>query len=242
MRGDEAKAKCPDIILVSVPEARGKADLTKYREAGGEVIQVSNGSKVCLQRNAAIVIDLKVFKKFDGAIVERASVDEAYIDLTQIVEERLLQLAEKSVTSDHLSNTHLAGKHDLKTWLDSIYREARSDDIRLAVGAMIVEEMRARVFDETQFRCSAGIAHNKMLGKLACGINKPNKQTILSHQHLQDVFSNLKLTKLRGLGGKLGDSVVQELHCETVGQLGQISLQDIRKKFDEKTSQVRLEQ
>lgn len=29
MRGDEAKEKCPEIVLVSVPTVRGKADLTK---------------------------------------------------------------------------------------------------------------------------------------------------------------------------------------------------------------------
>lgn len=30
MRGDEAKQKCPGIVLVKVPQLRGKADLTKY--------------------------------------------------------------------------------------------------------------------------------------------------------------------------------------------------------------------
>ena len=30
MRGDEAMKKCPDIKLVSVPEVRGKADLTRF--------------------------------------------------------------------------------------------------------------------------------------------------------------------------------------------------------------------
>ena len=29
MRGDEAKEKCPDIVLVSVPSLRGKADGSK---------------------------------------------------------------------------------------------------------------------------------------------------------------------------------------------------------------------
>ena len=40
LRGDEAKQKCPDIIIFNVPEKRGKADLTKYRLAGAEVINV----------------------------------------------------------------------------------------------------------------------------------------------------------------------------------------------------------
>ena len=64
MRGDKAKEKCPEITLVRVPEARGKANLTLYREAGAEVIAVL--SRFCDH-------------------CERASVDEAYLDLTENV-------------------------------------------------------------------------------------------------------------------------------------------------------------
>lgn len=39
MRGEEAKAACPDIQLVQVPVARGKADLNTYRTAGSEVVR-----------------------------------------------------------------------------------------------------------------------------------------------------------------------------------------------------------
>ena len=35
-------------------------------------------------------------------------------------------------------------------------------DQRLAVGAMLVEEMRQAVLRQTGFTCSAGIAHNKV--------------------------------------------------------------------------------
>ena len=65
MRGDEAKEKCPDILLPRVPELRGKADLTRYREAGAEVMDV-----------------LQTFTDK----CERASVDEAYLDLTDRVQ------------------------------------------------------------------------------------------------------------------------------------------------------------
>lgn len=37
MRGSEAKEVCPEIQLVQVPVARGKADLSVYRNAGSEV-------------------------------------------------------------------------------------------------------------------------------------------------------------------------------------------------------------
>ena len=65
MRGDEAKEKCPDIILARVPELRGKADLTRYRDACAEVMDI-----------------LQTFTD----VCERASVDEAYLDLTARIE------------------------------------------------------------------------------------------------------------------------------------------------------------
>ena len=64
MRGDDAKEKCPDVNLIYVQENRGKADLTVYREAGAEVI--------------------RVLSTFSDAL-ERASIDEAYIDLTETI-------------------------------------------------------------------------------------------------------------------------------------------------------------
>ena len=44
MREKEAKAACPELICVKVPCLRGKADLTKYRDAGLEVAKGTNHS------------------------------------------------------------------------------------------------------------------------------------------------------------------------------------------------------
>lgn len=76
MRGDEAKKQCPDIQLVKVPNVREKADLTKYREAGKEVATV-------LQRFTHLL--------------ERASVDEAYLDITDAVNKRLKEMNDVSM-------------------------------------------------------------------------------------------------------------------------------------------------
>ena len=130
-----------------VPEGRGKADLTKYRDAGKEVIEVLVGF---------------------GAIVERASIDEAYIDITTLVEERQREIV--TFGESLLPNTFVVG-HDsskevrregVETWLRSNEKDGLSDNTRLAVGAAIMEEMRKAVYDKTGFRCSAGIAHNKV--------------------------------------------------------------------------------
>lgn len=71
MRGDEAKKQCPELELVRVPVVRGKADLSKYRNAGKEVAAV-----------------LQTFTP----LMCRASVDEAYLDITERVENRLADL------------------------------------------------------------------------------------------------------------------------------------------------------
>ena len=61
MTGEEATAKCPQLHLFKVPEKREKADLTRYRQMGTKVIQVL--SQYCDH-------------------IERASVDEAFLELT----------------------------------------------------------------------------------------------------------------------------------------------------------------
>ena len=86
MRGDEAKKKCPDIELVHVPCLRGKADLTKYRDAGREVVDVLCQFSDCVQK---------------------ASVDEAYIDITNTVDNRMKHLSE--IQPSQLASTFVVG-------------------------------------------------------------------------------------------------------------------------------------
>ncbi len=63
----------------------------------------------------------------------------------------------------------------LSEWLCDVYcgSEATVENQRLAVAAQITEEMRAAVYRDTGFRCSAGIGHNKVqnmstTGKVTC--------------------------------------------------------------------------
>lgn len=76
MRGDEAKKQCPELELVRVPVIRGKADLSKYRNAGKQVAAV-----------------LQTFTP----LMTRASVDEAYLDLTERVQNRLADMNKVSL-------------------------------------------------------------------------------------------------------------------------------------------------
>ncbi|XP_052749892.1 DNA polymerase eta isoform X2 [Galleria mellonella] len=220
MRGDEAKEKCPEIQLPSVPCLRGKADITKYREAGKEVA--------------------KVLQRFTP-LLERASIDEAYMDITKPVEERLKTLNINTVNSEMLPNTYALGYDGVDEFIADVhnyggqcmefdYEHAK----RLLVGSVIVSEIRAAVFKETGYKCSAGIAHNKILAKLVCGMNKPDKQTVLPKHSINILYRSLSVKKVKHLGGKFGETVCEVLKISTMAELQTFTEKKLQEKFDEK--------
>ncbi|XP_030627778.1 DNA polymerase eta-like [Chanos chanos] len=234
MKADDAKKLCYDLQVARVRESHGKADLTHYREASVEVIEVMS--------------------RF--AVIERASIDEAYMDLSASVQQRLKNMAELRVEPHLLKATYVQGypqictyeegnagaadkeeqrSQGLQEWLSSLTLSADCAELQLAVGAVIVEEMRAAVERETGFRCSAGISHNKVLAKLACGLNKPNRQTVLPLGSVPQLFSSLPISKIRNLGGKLGASITETLGVENIGDLTQFTKGQLEQHFGEKT-------
>ncbi|XP_077585957.1 DNA polymerase eta [Stigmatopora nigra] len=230
---DDAKKLCPDLRVARVRESHGKADLSPYREASVEVIEVMS--------------------RF--AVVERASIDEAYMDLSEAVRQRLKNAENRVVAPDLLTNTCIQGyplslpeeeaaivdkenqrSRGVQEWLASL-AEHDTAELELAMGALIVEEMRAAVEKHTSFQCSAGISHNKVLAKLACGLNKPNRQTVLPLDSVTELFNTLPISKIRNLGGKLGTSIAEKLQVEFVGELTGFSQAQLGQHFGEKTGQ-----
>ncbi len=161
VKGNEAKKLCPEINLVRVPEKRGKANLENYRRASMDV--------------------MTVLSRF-SSIIERASIDEAFLDITAMVEKRIDGLGFNEVNPNSLPSTHVAGfiasdntetqqkpvnddnDHNRHTFLsDWLIDEGNNTELTLTVGALITLEIRRAVLRETGFTCSAGIAHNKVI-------------------------------------------------------------------------------
>ncbi|KAK1324412.1 hypothetical protein QJS10_CPA01g02312 [Acorus calamus] len=217
MRGDEAKRVCPEIQLVQVPVARDKADLNIYRNAGSEVVSILARKGRC----------------------ERASIDEVYLDLTDAAETMLsenppvaLEAIPEEVLKSHilgLSKNGGSGEVDVKQWL--CRSDADHRDKLLACGAIIVAELRMEVLKETTFTCSAGVAHNKMLAKLASAMYKPGQQTIVPFSSVKDLLASLPVKKMKQLGGKLGSSLQNDLGVNTVGDLLHFSLDKLQELY-----------
>ncbi|KMT06152.1 hypothetical protein BVRB_7g163210 [Beta vulgaris subsp. vulgaris] len=217
MRGDEAKSVCPQIQLVQVPVARGKADLCTYRDAGSEVVSILARKGRC----------------------ERASIDEVYLDLTDAAQSMLAESPPESLAEmdEEALKSHILGlgengtdvKENVKSWLRR--SDADHNDKLLSCGALIVAELRKHVLRETEFTCSAGIAHNKMLAKLASGLNKPAQQTIVPSASVKEFLAPWPIKKMKQLGGKLGDSLQNDLGVNTVGDLLQFSEQKLQERY-----------
>lgn len=117
-----------------------------------------------------------------------------------------IQNLSKNVTPNKKSDNCNLKNEDVQEKMHATY------DIKLLLGASIVNEIREAVKKETGkrmrefsmcafsvevaytkfftlgFECSAGIAHNKILAKLVCGMNKPNKQTVLPVKNVPQLF------------------------------------------------------
>lgn len=82
-------------------------------------------------------------------LLERASVDEAYLDITKEVEKRLEQGLDQ-ISIEKLSNTFVVGC-DIKEFIKNLKEncEISESNIKLAIGGIITEEIRAEVFKQT---------------------------------------------------------------------------------------------
>lgn len=125
MRGDEAKQVCPQIQLVKVPVARGKADLNTYRNAGSEVsrfktllITLYLFLSLYSLRVELMVVVFFSFSNFQVVSVlarkgrcERASIDEVYLDLTDAAETMLAENPPESleVIDEEAVKSHILG-------------------------------------------------------------------------------------------------------------------------------------
>ncbi|KAL7241615.1 hypothetical protein ACSBR1_014251 [Camellia fascicularis] len=207
MRGDESKQVCPQIQLVQVPVARGKADLSIYRNAGSEVVSI-------LARK--VYLDLT---------------DAAEAMLAETPPESLEKIDEEALKSHILSLNEDGSDHkdNVSEWLH--WSDVDHLDKLLACGALIVAELRMQVLKETEFTCSAGIAHNKMLAKLVSGMNKLAQQTVVPFTSIKGLLEHLPIKKMKQLGGQLGSSLQIDLGVNTVGELLQFSEEKLQERY-----------
>lgn len=180
--------------------------------------------------------------------VEKASVDEVFLDLSSqihsILLERYPEISGPAPYDDPTEflprppSTALDWNTDALVDLDTSETEDDDpdwDDIAMLLGSEIVRFVRAAIRERLKYTCSAGIARNKMIAKLGSAHRKPNQQTIVRNRAVQHFMGSFKFTKIRNLGGKLGDEVVAKFATDEVRELLAISIEQLKLKLGDDT-------
>lgn len=188
----DALKVCPNLKLVN------GEDLHSYRTASGKVFLVLQGWR---------------------CPVEKLGMDENFIDVTSLVEEKL-------------KNANL---NDLIV-MGQLYSEPSAEcpcgcHNRLKIASQIANEMRKKIYDELGYTTCAGIAHNKLLAKLICPLHKPNNQTTIFPQHGANYMSTLtSVRSIPSIGSKTMEALISQ-KIISVSDLQEAPLEILKKHF-----------
>jgi DNA polymerase eta len=245
----EAKKLCPDLILQHVATWKEGDEKWAYHEDAAKNIATH---KVSLDpyrlESRRILACIKETLPADIQKVEKASIDEVFMDLSaqvhSIMLERYPELALHPPQDDPTEylplppSTVLDWKSDAVVDLDTEeteYDDPDWDDVAILIGSEIVRTVRAAVFAKLKYTCSGGVSRNKMLAKLGSGHMKPNQQTVIRNRAVQQFLSGFKFTKIRGLGGKLGDQISSAFDTDTVTDLLVVPIEQLKQKLGDET-------
>ncbi len=95
---------------------------------------------------------------------------------------------------------------------------------------ILAQRIRQEVFEETGLTCSAGIAPNKLLAKIASDIKKPNGQFTIAPSEIENFMKDLPVKKIWGVG-KVTQNKLLELGIKTCGELQKLTLSEIQHYF-----------
>uniref|UniRef100_A0A0W0FJ25 DNA polymerase eta n=1 Tax=Moniliophthora roreri TaxID=221103 RepID=A0A0W0FJ25_MONRR len=241
----DAKERCPELMIVHVATYKeGEAEPGYWDKVDSRTHKVS----LDYYRRESVKV-LNMFKEgLPGAEIEKASIDEAFIDFTKPVRQELLRrypyLTSPPSDSPEGLDTPLPPPPAIdwgsfsniipviaKDPEDLEHSKQYDDtapntwhDVGLSIAAEMMNKVRVAIAGTLGYTTSAGIARNKFLAKLAASYKKPYSQTILRNAAIPNYLKPLPFQKIRFLGGKLGEAIAKEYDVSTVGDLLPISL------------------
>lgn len=246
----EAKRLCPDLITQHVATWREGDDKWAYRDDAAANIATDKVSLDSFRLQSRKILALvKDTLPAELQKVEKASIDEVFLDLSAQIHSILLQrfpeLAYPPPYDDPTEKLPLPSVAALDWQTDALVDldeeeeiiDPDWDDVAIFIGSEIVRDVRAKIRQELGYTCSAGVASNKLLSKLGSAFKKPNKQTVVRNRAASSFMSGFKVTKLRNLGGKLGEQVVSTFNTENVTELLNVPLATMKGKLGDDTGQ-----
>ena len=94
----------------------------------------------------------------------------------------------------------------------------------------LATSIRKDISKKRNLTCSAGIASNKMLAKIASDWRKPNDQFEVKDNEIENFLKNLPVEKIWGVGGKASEKL-SALEIRTCQDLQQLDISELHKLF-----------
>lgn len=252
-----ARQKCPNIIIAHAAVFKKGDSYWSYIRG----LPDRSVHKVLLdpyRRESRKIMN--IFREYCD-LVEKASVDECFLDFGRMIYYTLLQLFPD--LGDEVENINSNLPSIPSTLPDSLYwvgeiiksedevprnsdndhdikandpRIRDWDDVCMLIGSQLLYEVRQQVFEELGYTTSGGLGKNKIIAKIAGGFLKPDNQTIIRTCLINNFLKNFQLIDFNGMGGKTGDVIMQRLEVPPdVNSISFIrnnfSLEDIQKEF-----------
>lgn len=145
----ECLAKCPDLVSVHVPTLSKEDPVPRYREQND--YDQHKISLITYRKASAEIM------KIIGSIcknIEAASIDEAFIDVTEMVEDKLSEMGIHANPKVDWSGILMIGDNPGITF--------DLDDMKLRIACDISTQIRSEIYDRLGYTSSCGIAHNKV--------------------------------------------------------------------------------
>ena len=160
-------------------------------------------------------------------ILEKASVDELYLDVTKICYDFSIKQVWKDV-KDNQENDHINQPSTSSPSIEEMSQNEtvfyasdklpfthtrhsqheKDPDIQaLHRGCIIARGIRKAVYDKLGFTLSAGVSTSKLVAKLGASYGKPNGQAVVLPDAIHHLMENTPIRKARNLGGKIGKEV-----------------------------------
>jgi DNA polymerase-4 len=122
--------------------------------------------------------------------------------------------------------------------LDEAFLDVTGSRALFGEPAVIARAIKDRIRERTGLTASVGVAHNKLLAKIASDLNKPDGLCVIAPEDVARMLDPLPIRRLSGIGAKTA-ARLEECGLHTLGQLRAASDSVLWPLFGRYTARVR---
>jgi DNA polymerase IV (archaeal DinB-like DNA polymerase) len=100
---------------------------------------------------------------------------------------------------------------------------------------IFANSLQKNIKDQVNMTCSIGVGPNKLISKIASGINKPNGITVVSREDAKNFISNRKIEDIPGVGPKTAKKL-ESLGIDSISDISNKSIFELRDALGYKTA------